>query len=138
MSFTNTSDRAAIDAEHERIAAEEGQTLEQIAAATPEDEEGQQLLNFGDHLNLAVKGSKPTDSEIKIKAISRPIRGQLGDTNDDEVVTLMVTARLDQVAMVSKRDGDGRVASKVRRHTFTPISVLPLTADQADRALGLE
>jgi hypothetical protein len=138
--------RTAIDEEKERLDAmnngdggEGGQSIEDMAAAGEgkEDEDGQTLLDFGDHLNLSVKGKKPTDSEIKIKAISRPIRGQLGDTNDDEVVTLVVTARLDQVSMVTKRDGDGRVANKTRRHTFTPISVVPISAEQADAVLGL-
>lgn len=126
-------DRAAIDAEREALEA--GQSIEDLADGA-EDEEGQQLLDFGDHLNLSVKGSKPTDSEIKVKAISRPIKGQLGDAGDDEVVTVLVTARLDQVAIVNKRDGDGRVVSKARRHTLTPISVYPVSQEQAALVLG--
>lgn len=135
-----TDDRSAIDDEHAKLAAETpgGQTLDQMAA----DEEGGeneqlQLLDFGDALNLTVRGRKPTDSEIKIKAISRPIKGQLGDANDDEVVTLLVTARLDGTSFIPKRNGDGDVIAKTRRHTFTPISVFPIDKEQADRALGL-
>lgn len=132
-----TTDRGEIDAELERLAAD-GRTIEELGEDPAEDEEGQQLLDFGDQLNLSVKGSKPTDSEIKIKAISRPIKGQLGDSaGDEETVTLLVTARLDQVALVSKRNGDGDVIAKMRRHTFTPISVFPLTAEQANLALGI-
>lgn len=134
MSVTS-DDRAAIDEEYARIGG--GQTIEEMAES-PEDEDGQTLLDFGDHVNLSLKGSKPTDSEIKIKAISRPIKGQLGDSNDDEVVTLLVTARLDQIAVVTKRDGDGGVAAKTRRHVFTPISVFPVSQEQANAVLGIE
>lgn len=113
---------------------EGGQSIEDLAAIG-EDSEGQQFLDFGDKLDLTQKGIKPTDSEIKIKAISRPIKGQLEE--DDATVTLLVTARLDGISTVSKRDGDGKVIAKTRRHVMTPVSVLPVTADQADKLLGL-
>jgi hypothetical protein len=133
MSYTRDDIDAAIADIEEGDAA---QSIEELAAIT-EDNSGQQFLDFGDTLNLAVKGSKPTDSEIKIKAVSRPIKGQVGDDGDDEVVTLLVTARLDKLEFITKRSGDGGAASKTRRGTYTPISVLPVTAEQADQILGL-
>lgn len=136
MSTTDADARTMIDDEIEKI--EGSHSIEELAAEYEEEDSGQQLLDFGDTLNLTVKGSKPSDSEIKIKAISRPIKGQLGDSNDDEVVQFLVTGRLDEVRMVSKRDGDGKVVAKARRHVITPISVFPVTSDQADQLLGLE
>lgn len=134
--MSTTDARADIDAEIEKL---QGHSIEDMAEGyQDEDESGQQLLDFGDTLNLTIKGSKPSDSEIKIKAISRPIKGQLGDDNDDEVVQFLVTGRLDQVQIVSKRDGDGKVVAKARRHVITPISVFPVTSGQADQLLGLE
>lgn len=123
-------DRAAIDEEKAKL-----RSVEDMQADGVEDEEGQQLLDFGDQLNLSVKGKKPTDSEIKIKAISMPIKGQLGDVGDDEVVSLLVTARLDDLHFPKKRDGDGHVIAKKRRHIFTPISVYPVSQEQADALL---
>lgn len=127
-----SDDRAAIDEEKARLRSVEDMQAE----GGVEDEEGQQLLDFGDQLNLSVKGKKPTDSEIKIKAISMPIKGQLGDVGDDEVVSLLVTARLDDLHFPKKRDGDGHVIAKKRRHIFTPISVYPVTEEQANALLG--
>jgi hypothetical protein len=137
MSYLEQTDRADIDAAIDDLNA--GQSIEDMAEGVVEDDDsGQQLLDFGDSLNLSVKGKKPTDSEIKIKAISRPIKGQLGDSNDDEIVSFLVTGRLDEIRMVTKRDGDGRVAAKSRRHIVTPISVFPVTPAQADALLGLD
>lgn len=132
MSAT-TQDRKDIDEAIEEI-EKGGQSIEDLAALGEEDG-GQQFLDFGDKLDLTQKGIKPTDSEIKIKAISRPIKGQLED--DDSTVTVLVTARLDGIALVNKRDGDGKVIAKTRRHVLTPVSVLPVTPDQADKLLGL-
>jgi hypothetical protein len=113
---------------------ESGHSIEELAQMS-EESDGQQYLDFGDKLDLTLKGIKPTDSEIKIKAISRPIKGQL--EGDDEVITVMVTARLDGTSTVNKRDGDGKVIAKTRRHILTPVSVIPVTAEQADQILGL-
>jgi hypothetical protein len=94
-----------------------------------EDDGGQQFLDFGDRVDLRLKGKKPSDSELKIKAVSRPITGQLGDQGDDETVTFLVRGRLDKVEVQSKRDGDGRVTAKVRRHHLTPITITPIRDD---------
>lgn len=107
-------------------------SIEELADEPLDDGEGQTLMDFGDHQNLSVKGKKPAESEIKIKAISRPIRGQLGDKGDDEYTTFLVRGRLDKIEFVSKRDGDGNVSSKTRRHVLSPISVVPITQEQED------
>lgn len=135
-----TEARSRSEKEKEATAAANGnggkKSLEEMAAEEEErlaeDDEGQVLLDFGDQQNLSLKGKKPQDSEIKIKAISRPIKGQLGDKGDDEYTTFLVRGRLDKVEFISKRDGDGKVTSKTRRHVLSPISVLPITDEQAD------
>lgn len=117
-------DQAAIDAVNSGADGDlgegVGQSLEDLAG---QDEGQQQFLDFGDSLNLTFKGKKPTDSELKIKAISRPIKGQLGDKGDDEIYTFIVRGRLDKDEVVRKRDGDGRVTAKTRRAVLTPISM---------------
>ncbi len=111
-----------------------GRSIEDIAngGEPVEDEEGQTLLDFGDHLNLSIKGKKPTVSKVKIKAISREIKGQLGDRGDDERVFVIVEARLDEVATKSFRDSDsGRVVRKERRHILEPVGVVRLPEEVA-------
>jgi hypothetical protein len=110
-----------------------GKSLEDLA----DDEEGQlQLLDFGDTLSLTIRGKKPTDSSIKIKAISTPIKGQLGDIGDDETILFVGRAQLEKLEMVSKRV-DGKVTGKERRHVLDPISFFPFRGKWADRLNAL-
>lgn len=102
--------------------ADGGQSLEQLAEG--EDEEGQTLLDFGDTLNLKFSGKKPNVSKIKIRAISREIKGQLGDKGDDEHVFCLVDAQLDENGTKTFRDENRRVTRKERRHTLEPIAVV--------------
>src|SRR5205085_7876001 len=73
-------DRANASADSDDLGEQGGRTIEDL---TPEDEEGQTLLDLGGNLNLSLKGKKPTDSEVKVKAVSTPVLGQLGDKGDD-------------------------------------------------------
>lgn len=138
------SDAEAVEAVNETpdTDAPEGQSIEDMAAGeeaadgAEEGEQQQQLLDFGDELDLSMSGRAPTDSELKIKAVSRPIRGQLGDHGDDEMVTFLVRARLDKVELVNKRDNGGHVVAKIRRHLVNPISVTPISEAQADQIDG--
>lgn len=125
--------REEIDA---AIAELEGQTIEEMASVE-EDSVGQTYLDFGDKLDLKLGGMKPTESRIKIKAISRAVKGQLDDSDDDQVITVLVTARAAGTAMTPLRDGGGTMIGKIRTTTLDPISVLPVTAEQADKILGL-
>jgi hypothetical protein len=126
--------RADIDEELEKLEAN-GQSIEELAQL--EDGTGQQFLDFGDKLDLKVGGMKPTESRIKIKAISRIVKGQIGDVDDDEVVTVIVTARNAGTKFDPLRDGGGKAIGKIRTTTLEPISVLPVSAEQADQILGL-
>ncbi|MET0604194.1 MAG: hypothetical protein ABW167_19575 [Baekduia sp.] len=112
-----------------------GKSLEEIAAEGEEDA-GQQFLDFGDTLNLAFKGKKPTESQLKIKAISREVKGQLGDKGDDEIYTFIVRGRLDEDQIVRRRDGDGKVTTKIRRAVLTPISMTLVEEAQLAEVLG--
>lgn len=101
-------------------------------------EDGQQLalIEFGETLDLKLKGRKPSTSQIKVASISRDVKGQLGDVDDDEIVTFIVTARVDEVRMVTKRDGDGRAIDKIRRHFLTPIGFTRVEATDVHHLLG--
>lgn len=140
---TTTAPEAAADQETEDRFNElpEGpdRSLSELAEThdpfEPEDDGRQQMLDFGGQIDLKIKGKRPTDSEIKVKAISTPVNGQLGDLGDDEVVTFIGRARVDQIQFVTKRDGDGKVISKSRRHVLTPISFLPVDASQVEHLL---
>jgi hypothetical protein len=124
------SDRALIDAELRSLTelADEEDTLE--------DTSGQQLLDLGGQLNLKLGGIRPTDSEIRIKAISRPVYGQLGDESDDDTITVLVTARNAGIYTVPKRDGDGRVIAKTRRHVLEPVAIHVISTEDAERLLA--
>lgn len=139
---TEEEEQARLEAERDADLQSESKTIAELAAEGGDDgEEGEQLalLDFGDTVSLTIRGKKPTDSEIKIKSISRPIKGQLGDKMaDDETITLVVTARLDDMHFPAKRNGDGQVISRTRRHVLTPISMNLITAEQADSLLGME
>jgi hypothetical protein len=100
-----------------------------------EDEEaeaGTQLV-FGDKTTLKLAGKQPNRSQVKIRAISRDIQGQLGDTSDDENYVFLTMARLDEVSVVNARDAGGRVVGKIRRHTVDPFDVVKVPKDLADR-----
>ena len=88
-----------------------------------EDEEGQYLLDFGDQLNLSLKGKRPTRSQIKIRPVSRDISGQLGDKGDDETYGFLLVGRLHKLEMPIERDDAGRVTAKTRRHVIDPHDV---------------
>lgn len=112
-----------------------GKSLEELTAA--EDENGQQrLLDFGDTVSLTVRGKKPTDTSIKVKAISTPIKGQLGDVGDDETIVYVGHARLDKIEFVSKR-ADGKVVAKERKHVLDPIGFIPFRGEWAARLEAL-
>jgi hypothetical protein len=100
-----------------------GRSIEDLAEETPEDEVGQQLLDFGDQLNLSLKGKKPSESKLKIRTIQMDIRGQLGDKGDDEDYAFIVVGRLNHVGTPYKRDEQGRTMSKKRVHELTPMDV---------------
>lgn len=137
----NTMDaRAMIDAETERLRSlgEMAENEYDDGQDGHEDEHGQGLLDLGGELNLKVGGTKPTHSEVKIKSISLPVRGQLDDESDDEMITVLVTARVDELRMVKNRASDGQLTKKIRRHVLTPVSVLTVDPEEADRLLGLD
>lgn len=124
----DAGDKEAIDAvngakDSDDLGDAGGKSLEDIAAEGEGDDEGQQFLDFGDILNLTFKGKKPTESQLKIKSISREVKGQLGDKGDDEIHTFIVRGRLDENHVVTRRDGDGNVTTKIRRAVLTPISM---------------
>lgn len=151
--------RARVDEELARLAAESdqqaetainavpdhdvegGKSIEQIAAeggADP-DEEQMQLLDFGDTLDLKLKGRKPTESQIKVAAISRDIRGQLGDIDDNETIVYVGRAVLKSVNVVNKRV-EGKVTAKTRRHVLEPLEqggFLPFRGVWAERLEAL-
>lgn len=137
------ADATGEEDESDRKAAEEfndapdsaptGKSVEEMAAAGEgEDEEGQTLLDFGDTLNLVVKGKKPSVSKIKIRSISREVKGQLGDKGDDEEVFVLVRASLDEVSTKKFRDQNRRVRNVERRHVLEPVGVVRLPDDIAE------
>ena len=70
---------------------------------------------------------------MKIRAISRDIQGQLGDTSDDENYVFLTMGRLDEVTILNSRDAGGRVVGKIRRHTVDPFDVVKVPKELADR-----
>lgn len=99
-----------------------------------EEDDGQvTLLPVGDTLSLKVGGKKPTDSEIKIRAIPVPITGQVGHVSDDESYVFLVQATIQKVEFTTKRDGDGNMRSKKRTQIMTPSSVQYVTAEKLAR-----
>jgi hypothetical protein len=108
-----------------------GRSIEEMAE-TEEDEEGQTFLDFGGTLSLTLKGKKPNESKIKIRAIQKDITGQLGDKGDDEEVFVLVRATLDEVQTKTFRDDNRRVRSKRRLHILEPVGVVKVPADMAE------
>jgi hypothetical protein len=131
MSVTNDHERQLHSVED--LAAEQAENGEML-----EDDDGQQLLDFGDDLNLTVRGSRPTASAIKIRSVRMPIKGQLGDAGDDDTITVLMTARRDDLQFPVTRASDGTVAGKTRVHVFTPTSVFAVDPAQANTLLGIE
>ena len=97
--------------------------------------DGQTVLPLGGELSLAIGGEKPTRSEIKIKAIPVSATGQVGHLDDNEVYTFLVSARVDKVEFVTKRDIDGYVVEKKRVQTLRPINIRPLSEGEAQPLL---
>jgi hypothetical protein len=110
-----------------------GKTLEDL---TNDEEKQLQLLDFGDTLSLKLGGKKPTDSSIKVKAISTPIRGQLGDVGDEETIIYVGRAHLDEVKVKNKRV-EGKVVNKERVHILDPIGFVPFRGEWADKLQAL-
>jgi hypothetical protein len=113
----------------------EGKSIEDLAGELPEDEEGQKLLDFGDHVNLKLGGKRPTESKIKFRTIQRDIKGQIGDKGDDETYVFIVVGRLQDIQTPIKRDEVGRVISKKRVHVLDPVDVQVLPDDVAEDIL---
>lgn len=127
------SDRDAITAVNDMPEADPPgeKSLEQMA----EDGDGEEqmtLLDFGDTLSVTLRGKKPNESKIKIRALQREIKGQLGDKGDDEEVFVLVRASLDEVQMKSFRDDNRRIRSKRRLHILEPVGVVRLPEDVAE------
>lgn len=125
--------------------AEPGQTPEDApppeaapdaaAGSDDGDQEGEEAgqLVFGDKTTLKLAGKQPNRSQVKIRSISRDIRGQLGDTSDDENYVFLTMGRLDEVSVVNSRDAGGKVVGKIRRHTVDPFDVQKVPKELAER-----
>lgn len=128
--------QAAQEAEHEMNGNGSAKSIEDMAAeGGVEDEEGQTLLDFGDHLNLSIKGKRPTESQLKIRPVSRDISGQLGDKGDDETYAFLVVGRIHKIELPYKRDESGRVIGKIRRHILDPADIVRVTDEEAEAIL---
>lgn len=112
-----------------------GQSIEDLADGAAEDEEGQVLLDFGDQLNLSIKGKRPTESQLKIRPVSLDITGQIGDKGDDETYAFLVIGRLHKIEIPYKRDEAGRVIGKTRRHILDPKDVVRVSDADAEAIL---
>lgn len=99
------------------------------------DQEGEEAgqLVFGDKTTLKLAGKQPNRSQVKIRSISRDIRGQLGDASDDENYVFLVMGNLDSVAIVNSRDAGRKVVGKIRRHEVDPFDVQKVPKEMAER-----
>lgn len=116
--------------------ADPGRSIEDMAESGDGiEEEQQQFLDFGEKLDLTLKGKRPSESKVKFRPIRRDIQGQLGDKGDDETYVFVVVGRIQKVELVSQRDDVGRVVSKTRVHTLDPVDVQRLPDDMAEDIL---
>lgn len=127
------SDREAIERVNQMPELDgKPKSVEEIAAEEAEEGEQISLLDFGDTVSLKLAGKKPSESTIKIKAVQKDIKGQLGDTSDDEAVFVLVRAVLDTASVKNFRDDNRKVRSKKRVHLLEPIGVVRVPDDVAE------
>lgn len=119
--------REEVEDEEARLAAaeaddDEGKTIEDLADAEPEADEGEQITLFGseDKLTATVGRKKPTESLIKFKSRQDQITGQFGP---DEIHEMVATVRVDKVEFSYVRDSDGAIIAVKRVHHATNLHV---------------
>lgn len=107
-----------------------GKSIEDLADDI-EDEDGQRMLDFGTDLNLKIGGKKPTQSRLKIAAISTQISGQIGAGSDDELYAFVVVGQLRKMTIEWMRGEDRTTTAKSRDHVLKPISVTRISDEEA-------
>lgn len=120
-------DEAAIDAMNAKPDAErpadDARSIEEIAA---EGEEKQvppmQLALPGtkENITLTAGGARPTSSEVRLMGGRLPVEGQF---EKGEIVTLIVEAKVGEVAFIDTTDDWGNVQKTVRAHKARMLSV---------------
>jgi hypothetical protein len=73
-----------------------------------------------ENISTSVGGPKPTSSEARMIGASLPLEGQFPN---DELVTLIVEARVSDVSFPITRDKWGNATKVTRRHLLRPVSV---------------
>jgi hypothetical protein len=112
----------------EELAESQGKTIEQLARERaeggdePEELPPMQIPIPGvvETISTTVGGPKPTSSEARLMGASLPIEGQFPN---DELVVLVVEARVSDVSFPIVRDQWGNVTKVSRRHLLRPVSV---------------
>ena len=112
----------------EQLAESQGKTIEQLARERaeagdePEELPPMQIPLPGvvETISTTVGGPKPTSSEARLAGASLPLEGQFPN---DELVTLIVEARVSDVSFPITRDEFGNVTKVTRRHLLRPVSV---------------
>lgn len=131
----NASDAEAVAAVNEvadddALGEQGGRSIEDLAG-DQEDEEGQRMLDFGPALNLKVGGKKPTQSRLKIAAISTTITGQIGDGGDDEMYAFVVVGQIRKMSIEWMRGEDKKTTAKSRDHVLKAVSVTRISDEEA-------
>ena len=112
----------------EELAASKGKTIEQLAKERAEGgDEPEELAPLQipipgttENISTSVGGPKPTSSEARLAGASLPLEGQFPN---DELVTLIVEARVSDVSFPITRDNFGNPTKVTRRHLLRPVSV---------------
>lgn len=90
----------------------------------PEDEaedNGQMFIpGTAPTISMQVGGPRPSASELRLQGGSVGIEGEF---KKGEVITLLVTVRVQDISFPSTFDDDGNATSTKRRHIARPISV---------------
>lgn len=71
-------------------------------------------------ISLNAGGPKPTSSEARLQGGSLHVEGQFAN---DELVTLIVEARVSDVTFPISRDKYGNAVKIVRRHLLKPVGI---------------